>query len=597
MSTASSPDIRLQPLSAQQLAQLESAVAGFSPSALIWASGYLAGLVGQGKTALPARAEAPAVAARLSILIGSQTGNGKRLGEKVLKACQQRGVAARLLSLADFNPRQLRQETALLLIVSTHGDGDPPDDALALHRQLNGAQAARLEKLSYSVLALGDSSYPHFCKTGRDFDERLSALGATAVLPRVECDVDLAAANDEWLASVVNAFAAITPESAAPARLALVESAPASQEAVQALASVLVNQRITGRASSKEVRHLEFALDTRRFDYLPGDSVSLKARNPQAVVSEILALMEWAPETPVTLGERSLSIEAALSGELEITQLSRPVVNAVIERGTHEGLREWLATADAAAIAEWLQARQLVDVLRESGAQFSAQTLVDLARPLASRAYSIASSAAATPDEVHITVAVVNDERDGVPRPGCASSFLAQLEAGAEIELHLDRNQAFRLPTADDAPIIMVGPGTGIAPFRSFVEERAARGASGANWLFFGERTQREDFLYQIEWQRHLRQGALAKLELAFSRDGAQKVYVQDRLTACGAEVFQWLQNGAYFYVCGDAQRMAKDVHRALVNLVMAHGGHDEDGAEEYLFGLRQQGRYQRDVY
>lgn len=598
MSIASLPESRPQTLNAQQLARLHAAVEGLSATDLIWASGYLAGLAGQRRAESPLAAPAATPATRLTILVGSQTGNGKRVGERVLKACQQRGLAARLVSLADFNPRQLRQETALLLVVSTHGDGDPPDDALGLHRYLGSAQAARLPQLAYSVLALGDSSYPHFCKTGRDFDERLQALGARALVPRVECDVDLAAANDAWLETTVSAFAALVSEATPPARLALVETAPpAAREHVRLSATVLANQRITGRKSSKEVRHVEFAVDTAEFDYLPGDSVSVRPRNPASVVAEILALMQWPASTPVSLGARSLSIETALTEELEITQLARPVVTAIAERGRDAALRDWLATAEPAAVANWLSARQLVDVLRETAAAFSAQTLVELARPLATRAYSIASSRLATPDEIHLTVAVVNGEHEGHPRPGTASNMLAALAPGATLELQLDRNPAFRLPASDEVPLIMVGPGTGIAPFRAFIEERAARGARGKHWLFFGERTQREDFLYQIEWQRHLREGTLARLELAFSRDGAQKVYVQDRLRACGAEVYAWLEAGAAFYVCGDAQRMAKDVHRALVELIMTHGGRDEDGAEEYVFELRQQGRYQRDVY
>jgi len=598
LSSASQPESRPQPLTATQIARLQAAVDGFSPSDLVWASGYLAGLAGQHRSASTAAASAHPPAQRLSILVGSQTGNGKRLGERVLKAAQQRGVAARLVSLADFNPRQLRQETALLLVVSTHGDGDPPDDALALHRYLTSAQAARLPQLSYSVLALGDSSYPHFCKTGRDFDERLQALGARAAVPRVECDVDLAAANDAWIESAVSAFAALLPEAAAPARLALVETtAPAPREHLRASATLLANQRITGRQSSKEVRHVEFALDTADFDYLPGDSVSLRPHNPASVVSEILTLMQWPAATPVHLGERTLTIEAALREGLEITQLARPVVQAIAELAPRADLRDWLAAATPEAVANWLATRQLVDVLRETDARFPPQTLVSLVRPLATRAYSIASSRLASPDEVHLTVAIVNDDHEGRARPGAASNYLAALAPGAVVELQLDRNSAFRLPANDDVPLIMVGPGTGIAPFRAFIEERAARGAAGKHWLFFGERTQREDFLYQIEWQRHLREGSLTRLDLAFSRDGAQKVYVQDRLREQGAEVYAWLEAGAAFYVCGDAKRMAKDVHRALLELIMRHGGRDEDGAEEYLFELRQQGRYQRDVY
>ena len=604
MSTVSLLDTPSLPLSNDQLTHLAAATAGLSPAALLWASGYLAGLAGRPQAAaLEIRTPpvAPAQAA-LTVLYGSQTGNGRRLAELVIAASSAAGVAARLVSLADFNVRTLKQERAVVLVVSTHGDGDPPDDALALARYLVSPQAARLDQLTYTVVALGDSSYPLFCQTGRDFDAGLAARGAQRCVPRLECDVDIAAATPAWVATTLATFAALLPTPAP--RISLVENVPPAAPtlaqtapSVRLDATLLLNQCLSGRRSSKQVRHLEFSLDTARCAYEPGDSMAVRAPNPACIVAEILHLNDWAPATPVTLGGRISSLEEALRDELEITQLSRPVLVALAALGGNRSLTELLESHDHAALGRYLQAHQVVDVLRESAVAPTAQQLVDLCRPLAARAYSIASSRLATPDEVHLTVAVVAGERDSRPRPGCASSYLAGLTPGAELSLHLERNPAFRLPRASDAPVIMIGPGTGVAPLRAFLEERAAQGATGRNWLFFGERTQREDFLYQTEWQRHLRQGTLTRLELAFSRDGAQKVYVQDRLRACAAEVYDWLAQGASLYVCGDAQRMAKDVHAALLNIIATQGGLDPEAAEDFLVSLRQQGRYQRDIY
>ena len=597
MTLPSPLELPARPLSAGQLDRLEQAAEGLSADALIWASGYLAGIARTNGTAaaLPASVVA---ATPLAILYASQTGNGKRLAVQCQAFCAARGVPTVLRNLADYKPRQLAQEKAVLLVVSTHGDGDPPDDAIALHRHLAKSPTGAMAGVHFAVLALGDSSYPHFCKTGRDFDERLAALGAQRIAPRLDCDVDLGAASSSWMDEIAAAFGAHLPQATVPSATSLPGLTTTKRVAAPtAVATVLANQRITGRHSSKDVRHVEFAVDTAAFDFEPGDSISLVPRNPTAVVQEILALGGWQATQPVVIDGQSVPLGEALTMALEITQVARPVLEALAAAGTNEGLKTWLAASAPADVSAWLAERQIADVLRESSAAPEAQAFVDCLRPLAAREYSIASSRLATPDELHLTLGVVASELDGRARPGSASNYLAALSPGAEVTLKLVRNANFRLPANDAVPIIMVGPGTGIAPFRAFIEERAARQATGQHWLFFGERTQREDFLYQTEWQRHLREGTLARLDVAFSRDGASKVYVQDRLRAQAAEIHAWLKAGAHLYVCGDAKRMAKDVHAVLRDIFITQANLSSDEAEDALVSLRQQGRYQRDVY
>jgi sulfite reductase (NADPH) flavoprotein alpha-component len=579
-------------------ARLREAVADLAPLELQWASGYLAGLAdaaGQsdaGPAAAPGADDRP----RLTVLYGSQTGNARGVAERLAASAQAKGLAVDLSSLADYRLAKLAQERLAVIVVSTHGEGDPPDDAIDFHGFLHGRRAPPLAQLRYAVLALGDSSYEHYCKTGRDLDERLAALGGTRLADRVECDVDFRADAETWSGRVLDAaashMAAEGPR--AVARLQAVPSRPRYTAAHPFHAEIITNQPLTGRGSGVDVRHIELDLGDSGITYAAGDSLAVRPSNGAALVTPVVQALGLDPEAPVPgpRGERPLA--ETLRDDYELTLLGRRFLEAWAGLSGAGELAALLA--DRAAAAAWMKERQVVDVLRQYPARVDAAALLASLRPLTPRLYSIASGPTANPGEVHLTVGVVRYAAWGHDHVGAASAFLAAAAPGERTPVWVEANQRFRLP-ADDAPIIMIGPGTGVAPFRAFVEEREARGAPGRNWLFFGARHFDTDFLYQLEWLRYRKRGLLNRLDVAFSRDQAGKVYVQHRLLEQAATLYAWLEEGAHVYVCGDAARMAPDVHAALTTAVARASGRSAEGAGEYVDELRRQRRYHRDVY
>ena len=582
------------PLTDERRERLQAAVADLSETQLTWASGYLAGLAAAGREVNPAAAPSAGAGAdarqRLTVLYGSQTGNGRRIAEAVQAEAAARGLASRAVSMADYRPAELRRETLLAVVVSTHGEGDPPDDAEMLYEYLCGPKAPKLGSLHYSVLALGDSSYAEFCRTGRDFDERLAALGASRYGERVDCDVDYEGPAARWTDAVLDAARERLDEPAP--RLHAVPSEPPPAAAGPVMAELVANQRITGRDSDKRVHHVEFAVES--LAYEPGDSVALVTRNPSAVVEAVLeaAGLDGAS----TLGD-GRTLADALSADFEITKASAGFLERYAGAGGAGALAELLADGHRKELAAYLADRQVIDVLHHHPAELSADELVACLRGFKPRLYSIASSPLANPDEVHLTVAAVEYDAWGRRHYGSASTALAALEIGATLEARIEPNPRFRLPADASAPVIMIGPGTGVAPFRAFLEHREAGGADGRNWLFFGDRRFASDFLYQIEWARFRKRGVLDRMDGAFSRDQAEKVYVQHRLREHARDLYAWLEEGAHLYVCGDAVRMAPDVHAALIDVVAEAGGRSPEQAGEYLKQLRRAGRYQRDVY
>jgi sulfite reductase (NADPH) flavoprotein alpha-component len=600
----------LGPLDAERGELLRRVVDGLDAPELQWLSGFAAG-VAYGRSAGPALADAvtPAAAAnaprveatgRLAVVYGSQTGNGRRIAERLGQAAEAAGLAARVYAARDYPLRDLANERLLTVVVSTHGDGDPPDDARGFIEHLLGKRAPQLPQLKYSVLALGDSSYPKFCETGRQVDERLAALGAQRLLPRVDCDVDYERLATPWLEQVVgsarDALGAAQP--ATVTRLRSVPAAPRFSRERPFTAPVLANERITGRGAGREVRHLEISLAGSGLEYRPGDALGVWHENPPAVVDAVLAALRASGDEPVAVDGDVRSLREWLSREREITRLTRPFLVQHAALSGAEDLARILAAGREAQLRELLKGRQLVDVLRQHPAPWQPEALVKALRPLAPRLYSIASSAAAVGEEAHLTVAVVDYEHDGERRLGAASAHLAGLtDDAATVRVFIEPNERFRLPDDPSRDVIMIGPGTGVAPYRGFLQEREAQGATGRNWLVFGNRHFDSEFLYQVEWQDCVRKGLLTRVDLAFSRDRTPRAYVQDRLREAGAEVYAWLQGGAHLYVCGDAERMAPDVHAALVEIVAQHGGLDAEAAEAWLRRLGDERRYLRDVY
>lgn len=593
-------DASVLPLDNNQTHRLESAVADLDAAQLQWVSGYVAGLAAASEVRPDNVSLSSGDAesrAQLIVLFGSQTGHGEAVAEALARAAEVRGYTTKQISLADFRPVDLKRESLVSLIVSTHGDGDPPDDAELFYEYLMSEKAPLLPDLRYSLLALGDSSYANFCQTGRDIDTRLSALGATRFAPTTECDLDYDDAAMAWSAEIVALLPKLIRESPKIAHLHAVETASTYDRKNPFSAEVLTIQKITGSGSSKDVRHIELSLDGSAIRYEAGDALAVVAANPPALVGEFLELLGLKSSISVIVRDQAMSLGEALSTRLEITVATSAFLRAWADLCANKELRGLLAREDSEALAEFLQQHQIIDVVRLFPVDVSEQEFVDTLRSLSPRSYSIASGPGANPDQVHLTVAAVRYNAFGTEHWGAASTHLTdRLAEGEHVSVYVESNKRFRLPEPE-RPIIMIGPGTGIAPFRAFIEERIEQRATGDSWLIFGDRNADSDFLYQIEWHRHLKNADLTRMDVAFSRDQPEKIYVQNRIAEHAAELHRWIENGAAIYVCGDAKFMARDVHDALVNVFRTEAHLDVEGAELRLRELRRIGRYQRDVY
>lgn len=590
---------REHPLGPEQTAAANHLLAAnLSPVQLAWLGGYLSGLAGQSAGNEPESLPGE----QLTILFGSQSGNSQGVAKAAAKAAAELGLKVSVQNLADYRQAQLAREKCVLLVISTHGDGEPPDNAVEFCHYLLGKRAPALTSLHFSVLALGDLSYAHFCQTGRALDAQLEKLGATRLYPRVDCDIDYWDAAEGWikgaLAQVRERLRAAPPAAtAAPAAPAPAESPYSRRHPFPAklLDRIVLND--TG--SAKETWHLELSLAGSGLRYEPGDSLGVFPTNHPHAVAAVLAAAKLAPETEVASHDGSSgTLYDRLHRSCEISLLTRDLLRKYLALGDNPQLAELLAPDREAALAAYLQGRDLADLLSDFPIPLYANDLVDLLRKLPPRLYSIASSPLFAPEEVHLCVARVRYHNAGRQRHGVCSSYFAEgIGDEEEIPVFVNSNPNFRLPADPGTPIVMVGPGTGVAPYRAFLQHREASGAKGRNWLFFGEQRSRTDFLYQIEWQKYLADGLLTHLHVAFSRDQADKVYVQARMREHGAELYRWLEEGAWFYVCGEESRMAHDVHSTLLDIVARAGGLGPEAAAAYVDNLRKQGRYRRDVY
>jgi len=586
-------------LNAEQLGSLKDAIGTYSPLQLAWASGYLAARAEGSTVAVVPTAQLPKASSTLTILFGSQTGNAKGVAKALAEQATAQGLTVDLKSMADFKPKSIKNVSHLLIVASTNGEGEAPDDAITLHEFLASKKAPKLDHLQYSVLALGDTSYEFFCQTGKDFDEYLARLGAKQITPRVDCDVDYEDAAQAWSESIITQSKELLgSDEVASNVVAMPTTGAASQYTKQNpyAAELSISQKITGRESAKDVRHIEIDLGESGINYQAGDALGVWFENDVALVAELISELGLAESDSVEVSGQSLTLKEALTSKCEITQTAVNFINFWAEQSNDKTLVK--LAADKNTAREYAANHQVVDVIKAAPAKVDAQIFVDALRKITPRLYSIASSQAEVEEEVHLTVALVEYDADGKARSGGASSFLGKrLAEGESVKVFIEHNDNFRLPSNGDTPVIMIGPGTGVAPFRAFMQEREATEASGDNWLFFGDQTFTQDFLYQVEWQGYLKSGLLSKIDLAFSRDQATKIYVQDRLRENAEQVFAWLERGAHLYICGDMSRMAKDVEIALVDIISEQGKLTEEQAQQYLKDLRNAKRYQKDVY
>ncbi|WP_187264071.1 assimilatory sulfite reductase (NADPH) flavoprotein subunit [Pontibacter beigongshangensis] len=591
------------PFSDKQAAQLHEALSGLDSGQLQWLCGYITGatlaptasVVNTEATGISVAKEAP----KLNILYGSHTGNSEALANNLAALAKAHGVEVEVSDMTSFRTRDLKKITNLAVLVSTHGIGEPPVQAEEFYNFLHSKKAPDLSHVKFSVLALGDSSYVDFCQTGKAFDAVLEKLGALRISPRVDCDVDFEDLAESWQHSLLQQITQ-NLDAAAVVETEYVSAAEASKPKYTRKnpfeATIMEKINLNGRGSSKETIHLELNLEGSGLVYEPGDALGVYGTNSPSLIEGVLHTTNLSGDEVVQGHNGEKPLVEALAYDYELSPLSSVSLTKYAELTGSTRLKGILA--DNEKIVEYLHGRDVLDLLKEVPCKLSAGDLLSVLRKNMPRMYSIASSQAAVEDEVHLLVSVVRYQAYGRHKEGLCSATLAdRFQVDDKVKVFVDKNTRFKLPASPDAPVIMVGPGTGIAPFRAFMQHREVEEHKGKSWLFFGDRNYTTDFLYQTEWQQYLKEGVLTKADVAFSRDQVEKHYVQHRMLENGKELYSWLESGAHFYVCGEAKRMAKDVHNALREIIQQHGGVTPAKAEEYIKHLQVANRYQTDVY
>ena len=611
------------PLTEEQAAKANELLASLTPEQKMWFSGYITatqhisgsttGEAMGGATSDESAANLPSGSAQsnvaqpkardITVLYGSETGNAQGVAEMFGERLQGLGHTVEVKGMDEIKPRNIKKVEDLFIVTATHGEGDPPDNAIELHEFLHGRKAPKLEGVRFSVLALGDQSYDHFCQTGKDFDAKLEELGAERLYERIDCDVYYDEDAEKWIAKVIDA---LNEETGSTAQAEEVVSETIQSEKQQKhskanpfYAEVLENINLNGRGSAKETRHIELLLEDFNEEYEPGDCLVVLPENDPELVKQLIETLEWDPEQDIVINEDEdkMTLQDALTRHFEITRLTKPLVQKAATLFNNDELAK--KETDSDWIKSYIDGRDLIDLIQDFKPDgLKPDDLYAMLRKLPPREYSIASSYQAAPDEVHITVGAVRYQAHGRDRSGVCSIQLAErIEPGDTVPIYLKHNPNFKFPKDEETPVIMIGSGTGVAPFRSYMQEREELELEGNTWLFFGNQHFRTDFLYQTEWQSWLEDGYLERMDVAFSRDTDDKVYVQHKIKENAKLFNEWLERGASIYVCGDEKYMAKDVHEAIKQVISQERQISEDDAEEFLKQLKRDKKYQRDIY
>ncbi len=591
-------------LTDEQLAYFIKFTTDLNPKQLDWVSKYLAEIAPKTEVSSSVTYEEKIGKENmLTILVGSRTGNGDLIGKKALQLSAELGITATIKNMVDYEPNDLQFEKNMLVIVSTHGEGIPPFSARELYDFIFGKNAPQLNELNYVVIGLGDSSYFQFCKTGKDFDEQLEKLGAKRITPILACDLDFENVAEEWLMKTIPSLALGKKVPARESKFRMVQQV--QKPIVESFrytkknpfsATVLDKIQLHGKASDRQTIHLELIAPASGLDFQPGDSAGVLPVNSSVLIHEVLQQTGLSADEKVEVGGVEKTLYEALYRDMELSKITPDVVGRYLVLASNEKLKE--LSKQYEEFKDYLDGRDIVDLLQDFPASVTATQLIKLLRALQPRYYSIASSPKAYPGELHLTVALVNYKNAGRDKQGTCSTFLSEIaEDNEQVPIFIESNPAFRLPANDAIPIIMIGAGTGIAPFRAFVQHRELAENTGKSWLFFGNRYSESEFLYQTEWQNFLKTGALTKMDVAFSRDGKKKEYVQHKLIQHSQEIYQWLEDGAHVYICGDMKKMAKDVQNALVEIVEKNSVKSREEAQKYIDELQKYNRLQLDVY
>jgi sulfite reductase (NADPH) flavoprotein alpha-component len=581
------PIPKTAPFAEEEIDLLNRVVGTANPIQRAWLAGFLAGLDAQaGAVARPEPVAPPRAAEPLTIVYASESGNSERLAADMAKLARKRGLKPTVVDMADLDLADLPKSRRLVVIAATWGEGDPPGRAAASYAALMGDGAPRLDGVEFAVLALGDTAYVEFCAVGKAIDARLEALGGRRVADRADLDLDFAEPAARWIDGAVKALVPADAAASSGGQVIPVDfGATAEPNLGPFEAEVTAHIDLNSSRSEKETIHVELAFDGKAPAYNPGDSLDLYPQNDPDYVDQLLKAAGLAADS---------ALREELVKDRDATTLSLKTVETYAASTGHQYVKSLIESGEA---REWIAGRQLIDLIEHFPVAITAEQLRALTRPLAPRAYSIASSRREVGDEAHLLVSAVRYDSHGRARKGVASGYVAErLKKGSRVRVKLRPNKHFALP-ASDRDIIMIGPGTGIAPFRAFVQERRAAGATGKSWLFFGDRNYTHDFLYQLEWQDALKDGALTRIDVAFSRDTPEKVYVQDRIWERRRDLVAWLDNGASFYVCGDAKQMAKDVRATLVRAYADVKAIAPELAEKAVVELERGKRYLQDVY